>query len=257
MSRFAVRCAGFACAVLVATLCGARAQERTVPDVVTRASVQYASQVKGLVGMQRHFNTVIDAGIVKHREASDSGMLMREGAFVEAKYYKIADDGRAFTTKQIDDRDAETNKGWSEGKIFFKEPYDPRFMADYRFAAAACADCRTGTVAVAFTSDLRDTQHGNGTLVIDEAAGRIEKTTYVPNALPPHATTGRVTETSTQALPDLWYVTRIEEVYEGRAFLLKGSATFIATFDHFQRFATVAEGETAVREGTIGVASNR
>lgn len=176
---------------------------------------------------------------------------MNGGAYVRLKYYRVVRDGQSFSKKQVADRDAEANQGWSAGKIFFKEPYDRRFLTDYRFESAPCQGCSGSEVAIRFGSDVHDAQHGNGTMRIDMPSGRVQALTYTPNVLPPHATSGTVTETGSQAAPDVWYVTRIEQKYDGRLFLLSGAVTVISTFDHFQRFATVAQGEAALDEGTL------
>jgi len=89
---------------------------------------------------------------------------------------------------------------------------------------------------------------------IETADARVLKLTYSPYVYPPHATSGTVTETGGSALPNLWYVVRIDQAFAGRMLLLHGSATFTGLFDHFERFGTVAEGTGAVREGTIGTA---
>lgn len=168
------------------------------------------------------------------------------------KYYKIADDGKAFSAQQIAQRDAQTNQDWTVGKIFFKEPYDPRFIGDYVFGPPlACTACPPGTVAIAFGTGIQDTQHGSGTMWIEQATGRVDKLTYTPNVPPPHATSGSVTETSGNAMPNVWYVTRIDGSYRGNAFPMTGTGTFTGVFDHFKRFSTKAQGEAALRAGTI------
>jgi len=243
------------CAVLLgATTLGARASASsgTVPALVTRASAVYAANVKGIIGMQRHFSTVVRAGPVHHTEVSDGGQLMKDGAFVKITYYRIADDGKAFSPQQIAQRDAQTNQDWSLGKIFFKEPYDPRFIHDYVFdPAQACTACPAGTVAVTFRSGMKDNQHGSGTMWIEQATGRVDKLTYIPNVPPPHATSGSVTETSGNAMPNVWYVTRIDGSYRGNAFPMTGTGTFTGLFDHFRRFSTVTQGEAALTAATI------
>ncbi|HEV2038237.1 MAG TPA: hypothetical protein VGQ96_06480 [Candidatus Eremiobacteraceae bacterium] len=201
--------------------------------------------------MQRHFTTVIRAGPIHHTEKSDSGFLMHDGSYVKIKYYRIADDERAFAADEIDARDAQTNHAWEEGKVFFREPYDPRFIAEYRFEETPCESCSADLVSVHFSSDLHDSQHGNGTIWIEAATAHVIRLTYTPNQLPPHATSGSVTETNTEALPNLWYVTRIESTYKGHAFVLRGSATFTATFDRFQRFGKEDVAYEAVQDGTI------
>jgi hypothetical protein len=222
------------------------------PALVLRAAAVYTANVRGIIGMQRHFSTILHAGPVHHTEVSDSGILLTDGSFVTAKYYRITDDGKAFSTQQIAQRDAQTNQDWSVGKIFFKEPYDPRYIHDYVFdPAQACTACPAGTVAVTFRSGIKDNQHGSGTMWIEQATGRVDKLTYIPNVPPPHANSGTVTETSGNAMPNVWYVTRIDGSYRGNAFPLTGTGTFTGLFDHFQRFSSVTQGKAALQAGTI------
>lgn len=205
--------------------------------------------------MQRHFSTLINAGVVKHTEVSESAILFKDGVFEQVHYYRVIEDGKEFSTAELGDRDKQAADGWSAGKVFFKEPYDRRFVGDYSFALVApCSDCASGTVAVKFESAKRDSQHGAGTMWIDTADARVLKLTYSPYVYPPHATSGTVTETSGAALANLWYVVRIDQAFTGHMLLLHGTATFTALFDHFERFGTVAEGASAIREGTIGTA---
>ena len=104
---------------------------------------------------------------------------------------------------------------------------------------------------------MHDGQHGSGRMWIDQANAQVVKLIYAPYALPPHATSGSVTETTAETLSNLWYVVRIEETYAGREFLFRGTGTFTAVQDHFQRFTTVTEGESAVQNGTIGALAGR
>ena len=259
MNRRSIRNGVGACIALCAMLfgsttvgVGASASPGTVPALVLRAGAVYTANVRGIIGMQRHFSTVVRAGPVHHTEVSDSGQLMSDGAFVNIKYYKIADDGKAFSAQQIAQRDAQTNQDWSVGKIFFKEPYDPRFIGDYVFGPPqACTACPTGTVAVTFQSGVKDAQHGSGTMWIEQATGRVDKLTYSPSVPPPHATSGSVTETSGNAMPNVWHVTRIDGSYRGNAFPMTGTGTFTGVFDQFKRFSTKAQGEAALQAGTI------
>lgn len=222
------------------------------PNLVERATAKYAANVRGVIGMQRHFSTVLHSGSIHHTEESDSGLLMNGGSYVKIKYYRIADDGRAFTLSEIDRRDKQTNQDWTVGKIFFKEPYDRRFVRDYQFQEPqACTACPPGVVAVNFASAVQDTQHGVGTMWIDASSARVVRLTYIPNVLPPHATFGTVTEIGGQAMPNVWYVVRIEGTYKGQAFIVKGTGTFTGTFDHFRRFTTLRAGAKALENGTI------
>ena len=227
--------------------------DATVPPIVQRAVAAYESEMRGVIYMQRHFRTIINAGIVKHTEESDSGLLLKDAVFVRAHYYRVVEDGKEFAASQIASRDNQTNEGWSAGKIFFKEPYDRRYLGDYQFLTEeSCTDCPAGTVAVKFTSAKHDDQHGAGTMWVESGNAQVVKLTYVPYVFPPHANSGSVTETSSQVLPNLWYVSRIDETYSGRAVLLRGTGTFTGLMDHFERFATLAQGENALQDGTTG-----
>ena len=219
-----------------------------IPDVVRRAEAAFNRGVHGVVGMQRHFQTNISAGPVHHSETSESGIVLQDGKELGIRYYSIVQDGKPFSQSRIDQRNDQTNRDWAAGKVFFKEPYDPRFIGDYTFAGPeACADCSQGALSVTFSSDVKDTQHGNGTMLIDEKTARVLRLTYTPNALPPHASSGSVVETTSAVLGSAWYVTRIEQTYHGKALFLSGTGTFTGTFDHFRRYATAAEGLTSLK----------
>lgn len=233
----------------LALLCGAQADEGSKPpEIVQRVIATYEANLHGVIGMQRHFSTVIDAGIAKHTEVSDSAILFKDGVFKELHYYRVVEDGKQFSAAQLSDREKQASRGWSTGKVFFKEPYDRRFAGDYTFTETACADCAPDTTAITFASEKHDAQHGAGTMWIETPSDRVVKLTYAPYVLPPHATAGTITETSGQALPNLWYVVKIDESYQGHMFLLHGSGSFTGLFDHFARFGSVAEGVSAVRD---------
>jgi hypothetical protein len=223
-----------------------------VPSLVEKAALAYAAELHGAIGMQRHFSTTIKAGPVTHTETSDSGILFDNGTFVKIKYYRIADDGKAFSAAQILARESETNTDWSAGKIFFKEPYDERYMQDYSFSAAqACSGCPSGLMAVNFTSTIQDAQHGKGIMWIDSASAHVTELIYTPNALPSHATSGSVTEVSSNPVPDIWYVTRINETYQGHELIVSGTGAFTGTFDEIRHFASLAQGQAALDADTI------
>lgn len=237
-----------------------------IPAIVQRAASVYSSETQGVIGLQRHFETVIHAGPLHYTEKSDSGFTMRDGSYLSLKYYEVADDGKPFSPNELGSRETQTKRDWAAGKIFFKEPYDPRYIGDYEFsevtansnpsgssaaATPACTGCPAGVVAVNFSSSIHDIQHGSGTMWIDPNGAHVVRLTYTPNQLPPHATSASLTEISTQAMPGLWYVTRIEGYYTGRKFLLRGWATFTGTFDHFARFESGSEAADALEKGTI------
>lgn len=221
------------------------------PALINHVVAAYSADVRGIIGMRRHFSTVINGGPIRHTELSDSGLLLKNGAYVDIRYYRIADDGRVLAATNVAQRNTQTNSDWSAGKVFFKEPYDQRYVADYRFQRTASPALCGTAAAVAFSSAVKDTQHGDGTMCIDPSSARVTILLYVPNVLPPHASSGSVTETSGMVLPGVWYVTRIVETYSGHAVIIRGNATFTGVMDHFRRFPGVSSGETALSRGTV------
>ncbi len=84
---------------------------------------------------------------------------------------------------------------------------------------------------------------------IDEQSSHVARLTYVPKQLPPHATSGSITEVGGQAMHDLWYVVRIDERFQGHHLFLSGDGTFAGTFDQFARYASIDEGLAALDRG--------
>jgi len=243
-------------ALAIVAIVGASAQPgrsvtSAVPTIVQRAADARAADMQGVVGMQRHFSTEIKGGPLHHSEQSDSAQLLIDGSSARIRYYGIVDDGHALSADQLAKREQQANQQWTEGKVFFKEPYDARYLSDYMFVQQPGCPCADGLVAVDFSSPIRDNQHGQGTMWIDPATARVQRLTYVPNALPPHATSGSVTEVSSEPLPHLWYVTRIEQHYGGHAFLFKGEGSFLGVFDHFRRFSNTNDGEVALQNNSL------
>jgi hypothetical protein len=231
----------------------AQATAASVPSIVLRASSTFDTTLHGVVGMQRHFSTEVKVGSITHQEESDSGLLMQDGRFVEIAYFRIVRDGRPFSSSQIQQRDDQTNQAWSAGKVFFKEPYDARYIGDYSFEPpqTSCSGCPPGTEAIDFSSTIHDAQHGSGTMYVDASNGVVAKLSYTPYVLPSHASSGTVTETGGWGLPDLWYAVHINGTYAGHMFLISGTGTFNGVFDNFRRFASLSAGEAALRDQSI------
>jgi len=250
-SKIAACALTVACAVLTVGS-SARASDPEVPTIVDHAARTFAQETRGVVGFQRHSQTRIRGGPVSHSESSDSGFVMADGAYAKIKYERVVQDGNTFDAAKLDARNSETNDKWSRGQVFFKEPYEQRYLADYSYTQVSkCADCAPGSVVVSYVAKVRDEQHGDGTMWIDLKSGHVLKSTYSPNVLPQHATWETATETGGRALADLWYVTGIDEQYRGHIAFVSGSATFTTTFDHFRRFKSLKSALEALDNSSL------
>jgi hypothetical protein len=90
----------------------------TPPPIVRAASRAYAVQVRGIIGMQRHFTTRVSGGPVQHGETSTSGQLMENGQFVRIVYYNIVRDGRPFSAAQIAQRNTKRTRTGLKARSF-------------------------------------------------------------------------------------------------------------------------------------------
>ena len=127
-------------------------------------------------------------------------------------------------------------------------PIETKYLEDYRFTAgtARCDACSSGADAVDFTSLKRDDEHGDGTMWIDASTQRFVALRFRPSVLPPHTDSAGVTVSFGQVLADLWDVTVTEQQYNGHTFVFHGWGHVQQKQTDYRRFASVAEGLTAL-----------
>lgn len=135
-------------------------------------------------------------------------------------------------------------------------PIDTKYLAEYRFSAgsASCERCPAAAVAVDFTSLERDDEHGDGTMWIDEPSHRFVALHFHPSVLPAHTDSADVTVAFGQVLPDLWDVTVTQQQYNGHTFIFHGWGRVEQRQNGYRRFASVAEGLTALSAPAAGAA---
>jgi hypothetical protein len=121
----------------------------------------------------------------------------------------------------------------------FHRPFDPHYLNEYAYQAI---DART----YRFTSTMHDSSHGDGTFWIDNRES-VVKYQYTPNALPPYATSGIVTDERAQVLADFWFLTREVYEYRGHYLIFGGGSTTAITYDSFKRYPNVASAISALQ----------
>lgn len=127
-------------------------------------------------------------------------------------------------------------------------PIETKYLAEYRFTADAspCDRCPAGAVAIDFSSLKRDDEHGDGTMTIDSASHHFIALHFHPSVLPARTDSADVTVAFGQVLPDLWDVTTAEQQYNGHTFIFHGWGHVEQRQHDYRRFASVAEGLTAL-----------
>ena len=215
------------------------------------ASVQHAAQVAaqesfGVIVHERHITLVASAGPAHFSQSNDAIMLMNDATYSRIHYLRIEENGHVLNATEMAKREAKNNDELEQGKAFFKQPYDRRYLADYQYSVEPCS-CASGEVAVHFTSAIDDDQHGVGDMHIDTVTGHVLDLTYTPNVLPDHANSALVTETFAQALPGLWTIVRVDRTYSGRVLFVTGHGTVSEVLDHFHHFTDAESGEAYYR----------
>ncbi|MBV9647808.1 MAG: hypothetical protein JO043_10120 [Candidatus Eremiobacteraeota bacterium] len=222
-----------------------------VPPLVHRAIARYAAEHRGELGFSRHLTFRLHAGPLIHDVSNEIGVLMRDGAFVKVRYYSATTNGKPDDAAELRRQEDRANADLGEGHGFFKRPIDPRYVADYRFEWAPCADCSAGQQAFAFSSVVHDEQHGHGIVVIDSSGAHVERLSYALDRAPDHASSADVVETFGEALPGLWTCLRVQETYHGHLGLISGTATLSYSLEHFHRFTDLESADAALTERSL------
>lgn len=205
-----------------------------IPGAVLLAAQVDRSETHGVIINERHIRVAISAGPVHYRERNDAFVMQQGGAFTRLQYVQITKNGHVLSAKQVADRQEQDNRALAIGAGFFKQPFDPLYLRDYSYRVAACR-CAMNERAIAFRSDVRDDQHGDGLMHIDRTTGRVLDLTYTPNVLPKYASVATTTESFGEPLPGLWCIVHIERSYSGHLAFFRGQGVITESLDNFSR----------------------
>lgn len=219
----------------------------TVPSVVRKAAAQNESSLGGTVVNERHIAIHVNAGPAHYDEQNDALVVMKDGAFERLRYTRVVRNGRTFESGDLAQRNDEINSDFARGTGFFKQPYDRRYFDDYVYGDQLACRCTANESQITFRSVVRDDQHGDGTMRIDNATGRVVEVVYTPNVLPNHANSATTTESFGEAAPGIWTIVRIERTYGGRVAFVRGSGRVVETLDHFRHFPSIDAGFAFLR----------
>lgn len=191
---------------------------------------------RGVVGFRLHRVLDVHAGFSKRHEDLVMDGISENGAMVKVRVVSYAIDGKPVALSDA----AALAAAYEDPKQAFAQPFDPRCIDAYSYRAADA-----GTIA--FTSVLRDAQHGDGSFTYD-GAYNVVSYTYQPNALPPHASWGTVTDRRAEVLPGYWAVTHETQQFKGSYGPFAGAGTEVIDFSGFQRFADLQSALRSIQE---------
>lgn len=218
-----------------------------VPAVVAKAASVNEVSLAGTVVHHREITIDVSAGPAHYAEKNEALVVLKDGAFTHLRYLNVVRNGKSLSPDELASRNDEINASFEHGSGFFHQPYDRRYFQEYVYGAQVACRCTADESQIPFHSTVRDEEHGDGTMRIDNASGRVIEVIYTPNQFPHHASAGTTTETFGEPLPGMWTIVRIDRTYSGRIAFVKGGGHVTETLDRFRQFNTVNAGLAFVR----------
>lgn len=159
-----------------------------------------------------------------------------DGTTVRVKVYSYTINGKSASAQDV----SSLENSWEHPKPedVFAAPYDPRYLDAYQYQTG-------GPSTIYFSSNVHDAGHGHGRFEYD-AQGNVVSITYEPNVLPPHASSGTITDLRSEAIPGYWASDQETQEYKGSYGPFAASGTLQITFSDFRRFPDLASALQAL-----------
>lgn len=197
----------------------------TPADLVQRAAALFASTSRGVIAFRSHAVVRTSPHFVRPDQVDDALIVDLDGRAVHVRGGDAA--GPAATEAAV------------------HQPYDARFVGEYRYTLASCTGCAAGSVAVAYDSDAHDAAHGRGVIVVDARTARVMRVTVQPFVVPKPATAGTITTTWGTTTAG-WLPVTADGTFSGHIGPFGGHATLTQAFTEYKRYPDVASAERAV-----------
>jgi hypothetical protein len=235
--------------VLLVTL--AAAAQPADPTSVVRAAVQVLkTERQGVIAFHHVYNFQEHGPGHNKTEVNESLRLSNDGQLVAVRILREVSNGNVADAQALAklQSDADKNPPTDDYRL----PLSDEALQEYRFQVPAtpCADCPAGSTAIQFTSVKRDTDHADGTIVIDNASHHVLQLDFQPSVLPAHTDTGVISIRFGRVLPDLWDIVQTHEHYTGHMLFIHGWGDVVETDGEYRRFKTLDEGRQALAQAS-------
>jgi hypothetical protein len=198
----------------------------TAPPALLQVAQRYEQMSHGVVVFQLHRVFDVHGGFSRRHEDLLMNGVYDDGTLVRVRVVSYSINGKPASASDI----AGVEQSWNHpnpGEVF-APPYDPRNLDAYRYQ-------RGGPSTIYFDSTVRDAGHGRGSFTYD-AQDDVVGLTYQPNVLPPHASSGEITDLRAPVLPGYWAATQETQQYRGTYGPFTASGTIQVTYSDFRRF---------------------
>jgi hypothetical protein len=204
------------------------------PPALAQVAQRYFDTSRGVVSFQLHRVFDVHGGFSRRHEDLVMNGVYDDGTLVRVRVVSYTIDGRPASASDV----AGIEQSWNHPnpEDVFAAPYDERNFGAYRYT-------RGGPSTIYFDSNVHDAGHGRGSFTYD-AQGDVLGITYQPNALPPHASSGEITDVRSAVLPGYWAPIQETQQYHGRYGPFAAAGAIQVSYSGFRRYADL---ESALR----------
>jgi hypothetical protein len=206
------------------------------PPALAQVAHRYMKTTQGVVAFQilRVFD--VHGGFSSRHEDLVMNGIYDNGRLVRVRVVSYSINGRAASATEI----AGVEQSWNHPNPsdVFAPPYDARNFGGYHYTGG-------GPSTIYFQSDIRDAGHGRGSFTYD-AQGDVVGVTYQPDVLPPHASSGTITDLRSEVLPRYWAVTQETQQYRGTYGPFAAAGTIQVWYSNFRRYPNLQSALSAL-----------
>jgi hypothetical protein len=206
------------------------------PPVLLQVAQRFAETSRGVVAFEMHRVFDARAGFSKRHEDLVMNGVYEDGTLV--RVHVVAYDVNGKTASAADVANVEQSWDHPKPSDVFAPPYDARNFDAYQYRSG-------GPSTIDFASNVHDAGHGNGSFTYD-AQDDVVSCTYHPNALPPHADSGEITDWRAEVLGGYWASTQETQEYRGTVGPFSGTGTIQAAYSDFRRFSDLQSALRAI-----------
>jgi hypothetical protein len=198
----------------------------SAPPALMQIAQRYQQTSRGVVAFRMHRTLDVHGAFKSRHEDIVMQGIYQDGATVKVHVNSYTIDGHSASASDM----SSLEDSWEHPKPsdVFAAPFDPSHVDAYEYQQS-----RASTIE--FSSSVHDAGHGRGSFTYN-AQNDVVSVTYQPNALPPHASSGQITDLRSEVLPGYWAITKETQQYKGNYGPFPAAGTLQVAFSNFRRF---------------------
>jgi hypothetical protein len=227
---------------LLLGLLGASTEPATDTDgigTLRAAAATYDTETAGFV-VDRVVETIHAKGGFVHIDRTERRVEMRDDGRIIGKRIDDERDSSGSSSQYL--KKAEPAQSSDSGRHFV---FSRRFIDEYQLTAAPCQSCASDESAVAFSSEIRDVDHGSGTAIVDRRAQRVLSVTYQPYLLPDKRMDSGIVTMTFGREGDSWIPVHCHMAFTAHYLFIHGSGTVDIDTQAARHYRTFAAARTA------------